>query len=108
MNQGMDSEASSAERSSGMAAYFRALAAARGVHGPIGELSRLLSASVLDPTEYARTCVDHGVGREPWFRRQVLDLMLGYVARALEDGPLSSETQRDLNELRRFLHIQDG
>jgi hypothetical protein len=92
----------------GIRAYFRELARVHGNRGPVGEIIGALSAGSLDPADYDRICRQHGVGREIWFRRQVLDLLLGYLAQELDKGPISAEARHDLRELRLFLRVADG
>jgi len=104
----MEGETLDASGFPGIGAYFTELAVSQGTQGPAGELIALLAAENLNPAEYDRVCRKHGVAKEPWFRRQILDLVLGHVTRLLEHSPLDAAAQRELRGLRRFLDIRDG
>jgi hypothetical protein len=88
--------------------YFAGLAAERGTRGPIGEVLALLSAGVYDFDALEELIRRHGVRREEWFRTQVLDLLIGYVMHAAQDGRLTDEQIENTRTLRRFLGVQQG
>jgi hypothetical protein len=104
----MEDELAGSNTAVGLRAHFRALVVTQGTQGPIGELIAALSGEHLDRADYDRICGRHGIDTDIWFRRQVLDLVLGYVTQELEKGPLSAGAQRDLRELRHFLQVTDG
>lgn len=92
-----------------VARHFTKVVAAGGDQGPIGELAAVLATGRLDRAALWAVFERHGAEREAWFRRQLLDLVLGYVDAALTDtDSLSAETLADVRALRSALHIADG
>ncbi len=92
-----------------MARHFSQLVATHGGRGPVGELAAVLATGRLDRAALRDVLDRHAAEREPWFRRQVLDLVLGYVDAALADaGELSPACLADVRALRGALHIADG
>jgi hypothetical protein len=111
----VDSQTHGSDGFPGIGAYFTDLETRHCTLGLVGEIIGLLAAENLNPAEYERICRQHGVAREPWFRRQILDLVLGHVSRLLENGPLDVKAQRELRGLQRelrglrlFLNVRDG
>jgi len=91
-----------------LVSHFEGVSRALGTQGPLGEVIHLLASGELDASATDAICHKHDVSREPWFRRQLLDLVLGYVAAALENGPLTAEHQANVRALRRCLRMADG
>jgi hypothetical protein len=88
--------------------HFIALGVERGTQGPVGELVALLRKGVYDRDALESLLERHGVGREPWFRKQLLDLVLGYVREALDNAPLTNEDVLEIQSLKRFLDLREG
>src|SRR5688572_19754822 len=87
--------------------YFVELAERVGQSGPLGEVVRLLAEGNLSPAEFRALCHQHGLGREHWFRAQILDLVIGYVQEALRSGTLSSAQLSDIRALSICLAISE-
>ena len=92
-----------------VARHFTVVVATGGGAGPVGELAVVLATGRLDRAALWEVFERHDAEREPWFRRQVLDLVLDYVDAALANADsLSAETLSDVRALRDALHIPDG
>ena len=90
-----------------IASYFGEIAS-QGGKGPIGELAVLLSAGVLEAAAFEKHVRRHGVAKEEWFKRQLVDLALGFIKEGLRDGALSENHLMDVRALNAFLTIDDG
>lgn len=89
--------------------HFASMERELGGHGPIASLIRLLAEGELTDEAFQQVAESNGVRKEPWFRGQLLDLILGYIRTALSDHPrLSSENQQDVHRLRRHFEVGDG
>jgi hypothetical protein len=88
--------------------HFAHLALQIGTRGAIGEVTALLAAGQTSPTSYLEVVERHGVARELWFQKDRLDLVIGFVRSILELGPLNTEHQRDVIQLKEFLHVAEG
>lgn len=88
--------------------HFSALAEAHGTSGPVGVLVGLLASGELSEGAYKAHVSQLGLGREEWFRKQRLDLILGFVERALEQGPLTPERQQEIAHLKLALKVAEG
>lgn len=92
---------------SAIAKYFGEVAE-RGNRGPIGELAVLLSQGRLDPSVFKAHAQAHGLDGEVWFKRQVLDLSLGFIRNGLGANTLTAGYLADIRSVNAFLHIADG
>lgn len=89
--------------------HFARVLADLGDRGPAGELVSVLAGGDLTEAAFDGIVDAHGVRREPWFRGQLLDLVLGYIQAALADGSrLNSAQQADVHWLRHHFGIKDG
>lgn len=88
--------------------HFAQLAIRRGTRGAIGELTEILASGQTAPEQYHEIVLRDGLEREIWFRKDRLDLVLGYVASVLESGTLDSDRQRDVLMLKEWLDIAEG
>ncbi len=92
---------------SAIAKYFGEVAE-KGNRGPIGELAVLLSQGKLEPAVFAAHVRANGLEGEEWFRRQVLDLSLGFIRDALGANTLTAASLADIRSVNAFLHIAAG
>jgi hypothetical protein len=79
-----------------------------GEEGPIAALTRILSSGELAGPAFRSIVDEFGVGREQRFRKDVLDLVLGFVDHILEDSRLTIDELAAMEELKRFLDIREG
>lgn len=101
-------EADHLEFSVAVQEHFAQWADRRGTRGAIGELTGILASGKADPERYHEIVARDGLEREIWFRKDRLDLVLGYVESALETGSLDRERQRDISALKEWLDIAEG
>lgn len=88
--------------------FFAAWLSAHGSAGPCGEVALWLSSGELDPSSFSAIIVSHGVSREPWFRADMLDLVLDYARERLSQGLLTIDDIADIQLLKRTLHVGEG
>ncbi len=88
--------------------YFSSILAETGSRGPVGELVSLLSQGTLDRGAFSEIISRHGVARESWFRKQRLDLVLGYVIARLDSGPMHNDDVASVSSLKKCLGITEG
>jgi len=88
--------------------YFRALATAQGTNGPIGEVIAWLAVDEPALDGFERIIEKHGVRRAIWFRSQIADLVLNYVAHLRVNGPMSEGQLVQLELLKEALHVREG
>ncbi|MEP6689783.1 MAG: hypothetical protein ABJD07_01435 [Gemmatimonadaceae bacterium] len=96
------------EWSAAIREHFARVADERGVAGPAGELIALLATGWTEPGAYLEVVDRRGVRREVWFHKDRLDLVLGFVAFALEIGRLDADHLRDVTQLKEWLEVADG
>lgn len=95
------------ETASAIAKYFGEVAE-KGNRGPIGELAVLLSQGTLEPAVFSAHVQVHGLDGEDWFKRQVLDLSIGFILNGLGANTLTADYLADIRTVNAFLHIADG
>ena len=88
--------------------HFSTALADGGSTGAVGEILLLLSQGVLDGREFAEIIKKHELHREPWFRHQRLDLIIGYVNALLSDGELDSQSLKSIKTLKKCLEVAEG
>lgn len=89
--------------------HFTNALAEHGERGPVGAVLRELATGDLSDESFESIVTSHGVRREPWFRGQLLDLVLGYIQAVLDAHlRLLREHQAEVARLRRHLSIKDG
>jgi hypothetical protein len=88
--------------------FFADWVATHGSSGPTGRIAASLAAGELDSAPLDAIASQHGVGRDHWFRGQILDLLLDYVRQRLSAGRLTFEDVVDVRVLRGALAIRDG
>lgn len=88
--------------------HFTKTLAETGPHGAVGELLSFLAQGTLDGMAFTEIIKRHGVSRELWFRKQRLDLVLGYVSHLLDASRLIKDDLATLAELKNCLGIAEG
>lgn len=88
-------------------AYFGALKG-QPAHGATAELIEMLASGTLTDSSFRELVQRHRLSHEPWFRKQCLDLVLGFLQTLLDSGPLTSEAQEELFWLKRSLAVREG
>jgi hypothetical protein len=91
-----------------IAEFFASWIANNGRQGPTGAVAAWLSSGGLSPLEFERIALEGDASRDQWFRDQMLDLFLGYVAERVADQALTLETVADVHLLRKALEIHQG
>jgi hypothetical protein len=79
-----------------------------GPTGAVAEILLLLSHGMLDGAPFAKIIKEHGLNREPWFRQQRLDLVLGYVSTLLSEGDLDPNALGSIATLKMCLGVSEG
>lgn len=88
-------------------AYFGARKG-QPAHGPTAELMGMLASGTLTDSSFRELVQRHHLSHEPWFRKQCLDLVLGFLQALLDSAPLTSEAQEELLWLKRSLAVREG
>jgi hypothetical protein len=88
--------------------HFSLVLADAGSTGAVAEILLLLSQGILDGAAFATIINQHGLNREPWFRDQRLDLVIGYVSAILSEGDIDSKTLDSIATLKRCLGVSEG
>jgi hypothetical protein len=91
-----------------MSAFFTAWIGAHGKQGACAEVVAWLASGELDPTEFGAIVSRHGVGRERWFRDDMLDLVIEYARYRLGTRLLTLDDITDIQLLKRGLHVHEG
>jgi hypothetical protein len=79
-----------------------------GSTGAVGEMLVLLSQGILDGRAFAEIVKKYELHREPWFRHQRLDLVLGYVSALLVDGQIDTAGLHSIGTLKKCLGVSEG
>ena len=88
--------------------YFRGVQEGGPSKGAIAEVLAVLASGADDPLECAAIADQHGVTDENWYRRDCVDLVLGYVKHVVEDAHLDADAQRDVALLKARLQVAPG
>ena len=88
--------------------HFSTVLADAGSTGAVAEILLLLSQGILDGAPFANIIKQHGLNREPWFRHQRLDLVVGYVSALLSDGDLDPKALGSIATLKKCLGVSEG
>ena len=88
--------------------FFASWIAEHGSKGPCGEVATWLASGELEPAGFSDIVRHHGAERAPWFRIQVMDLVLDYAKDRLSHGLLTIDDISDVTLLKRALHIREG
>jgi hypothetical protein len=91
-----------------IATHFGVLGESIGTRGALGELIKLLASGEMDVAAFAAIRRRHAVDDEPWFRKQVNDLFLGYVRATLEGAAATAGDLIEIRNLRLYLRIKEG
>src|SRR4051812_48842835 len=88
--------------------HFSTLLAESGSTGAVGEMLTLLSQGTLDGSAFAEIIQRHELNREPWFRHQRLDLIVGYVSTLLSNRDLDAKALGSIASLKKCLGVLEG
>jgi hypothetical protein len=88
--------------------HFASYVATHGDRGPAGQIAAWLSTGELDPAGFASIVEREGCARDVWFRKQMLDLVLGFLSAADEGALLTAATIHTAGVLKRALHVREG
>lgn len=88
--------------------HFSTVLADAGPTGAVAEILVLLSQGTLDGAPFAKIIKQHELNREPWFRHQRLDLVVGYVTALLSDGGLDPNALGSIATLKKCLGVSEG
>lgn len=88
--------------------YFREVHQSAGARGVVGEVLGIIAGGADDAFACANAAKLHGATGEEWYRRECVDLVLGYVKHLVEDATLDAEAVRDVNVLKARLQIRHG
>jgi hypothetical protein len=88
--------------------HFSTVHADAGSTGAVAEILLLLSQGILDGAPFAKIIKQHELNREPWFRQQRLDLVVGYISALLSEGELDSKALGSIATLKKCLGVLEG
>jgi len=79
-----------------------------GNRDPVGALVSLLAAGERNRTAFRSLTDEFEVGRDEWFRKNVLDLVLGFIEHVLNGGSPAHPDIQAIEELKAFVDIREG
>ena len=88
--------------------HFRHVQQSAGARGVVGEVLAILASGADDPLACANAANLQGATGEEWYRRECVDLVLGYVKHLVEDVTLDADAVRDVTVLKARLRIPHG
>ncbi|MDP9178957.1 MAG: hypothetical protein M3O61_14855 [Gemmatimonadota bacterium] len=76
--------------------------------GWVRDVVLLASEGNLGPTGFQDAIAQHGLTKEQGLRKAALDLILDFIAWALERGTMTPGVLKQVDELKRFMDVREG